>query len=205
MMKNGRKTARTLVALLLCAALAVLCGCGNAGETSNTDDAPSGAERTELLYASVEVLPERTASPLLSRPSDCPPEIGPALGTMLSLYNTEPNRLYHVAFCLNAVVGREGREAVVGKLQDPGALHADEWVALSDVAAPGSGGDAAGWFYYLFTADEVRALASAGLQCRFVGDGEALSTDELTQEQAIEHICQYSGDSFRAAQTETPE
>ena len=83
--------------------------------------------------------------------------------------------------------------------------HADEWVALSDVASPESGGDADGWFYYLFTADEVRALASVGLQCRLVGNGETLSAGQLTQEQAIEHICQFNGDSFRAAQAKASE
>ena len=80
-MKNGEKTVRTLFALLLLTALAVLCGCGNAGKSSNAGD----AERSELLYASVEVLQDRETSPLLSRPADCPQEIGPALGTMLSL------------------------------------------------------------------------------------------------------------------------
>ncbi len=205
-MKNGRKT----VLALFAAALLALCGCDAAGPLNvsggsyGSDDAPSAAERTKLLYASVEVLSDREASPLLSRPADCPQEIGPALGTMLSLYEAEPDRLYHVAFCLNAVVGREDREAVAGKLRTPDALFADEWVSLSDVAAQKSGGEADGWFYYLFTADEIRALASVGLQCRFVGSGESLSADGLTQKQAIEHICQFSGDAFRASRAETP-
>lgn len=200
-MKNGKKTARTLFALLLLTALAVLCGCGNAEKSSNAGD----AERSELLYASVEVLQDRETSPLLSRPADCPQEIGPALGTMLSLYKSDPNQLYHVAFCLNAADGRGDRDAVAGKLQNPDAFYADAWVTLSEIASPESGGDADGWFYYLFTADEVRALASAGLQCRLVGSGETLSADELTQEQAIEHICQFNGDSFRASQAKTSE
>ncbi len=218
MMKHGRNTVRTLLALLLSAVLGALCGCGSTEEappatSSVAGNLPSepaaGPEpqpgRTEQLYASVEVLPDGGTSPLLSRPADCPQEIGPALGTMLSLYKSDPNRLYHVAFCLNAVAGREDRDAVAGKLRNPDALFADEWVALSDVASPESGGDADGWFYYLFTADEVRALASVGLQCRLVGNGETLSAGQLTQEQAIEHICQFNGDSFRAAQAKASE
>lgn len=158
-------------------------------------EAESG--RTELLYPSVVMADEHsgTADALISKPDGYPAEVGNALAMMMSLHKDDVSYLYHVAF-------RDGKseastkDSIVNRLENAGTLHSKEWVEIAtDVSRE------QGWFYFLFTADEIRALAGAGIECRFVGSGKSLPDDgagSLSWEQAVEHICQWAGDSFRA-------
>lgn len=153
--------------------------------------------RTEQLYPSEGITGEAgnaTAS-LITKPEGYPDEVGSALAMMMFLHKEDESYLYHVAFRDSKAGDASTRESIAGRLEDANALHQKEWTEIAENS------QGRGWFYFLFTADEVWTLAGAGIECRFVGTGEGLSEDEsgsLSWEQAVEHICQWAGDSFRA-------
>lgn len=210
------RVARMLAAALFAIVL-LLSACGKqtteeSGESgkSMSDGVSSTAEpseRTKRLYPSVELVREQSgaAATLVTKPAGYPEEIGNALGMLMSLHEKSPSYLYHVAFCRGDAGAASTRESISQLLQKPDALHAEEWVEIASVypqESPGLQQRAQGWYYFLFTAEEIRTLAGAGIQCRLVGSGEGLSEEDeeenLSLQQAIEHMCQWTGDSFRA-------
>lgn len=173
------------IAVLLLLLLFLLLSCGTSG-------------RADQLYPAVVMAEAHSgeAASLITKPEGYPAEVGDALAMMMSLHKEDEFYLYHVAFRDGEAGEASTKDSIVGHLEDAKALYKKEWV---EIAADDP--RAQGWFYFLFTADEIRTLAGAGIQCRFVGSGESVSAEDtgsLSWEQAVESICQWAGDSFRA-------
>lgn len=174
------------IAILLAAVLLLLFSC-----------APE-SDRAEKLYPSVEMTERNSGADtlLVTRPAGYPAEVGDALAMMMSLHKEDDAYLYHVAFRDSEAGDASTRESVEKRLKGAGALYRKEWVEIATDPSRSQG-----WLYFLFTAEEIRTLANAGIECRLVGSGEDVSEDDtgtLSWEQAVERICQWAGDSFRA-------
>lgn len=189
MKKRNRKQLIGVIAgavILLIALLVLLFSC------------ESESERVELLYPAVEMAEAHSgaAASLITKPKGYPEEIGSALAMMMNLHKDDESYLYHVAFRDGEAGDASTKDSIAGRLKNPRALYAKNWVELATDPS-----QTQGWQYFLFTAEEIRTLASAGIECRFVGSGESFSEDgtgTLSWEEAVEHICQWVGDSFRA-------
>lgn len=200
-MKN--RTKNLLVWLLLSATLLTICACGK-----KSNDAPAIGERKQQMYSAVVSTQGQysATTSLITKPDGYPEKVGSALAMMMSLHEGNDSYLYHVAFGLDDADAASTKEAICKLLKDSDALYADEWVEIATAYPQETSGaqqSVKGWYYFLFTADEIRTLAKAGIRCLFVGSGESIAdskeeTDGLNREQALEHICQWAGDSFRA-------
>ena len=167
------------VVILLAVLLLLLFSCG------------AESERVELLYPAVEAAEAHSggAASLINKPKGYPEEVGSALAMMMKLHENDETYLYHVAFRDAEAGDASTKDSIADRLEDARALYVRDWVEL----------EAQGWQYFLFTAEEIRTLASAGIECRFVGSGESFSsndTDTLSWEEAVEHMFQCMGDSF---------
>lgn len=179
-----------ILAVLLTVLLLFSCG------TGETDEGALAAGRAELLYPAVETATNSGASTFAShRPAGYPEKVGDALAIMMSLHEKDASYLYHVAFRDSAAGDASTKVSIAQRLSDADGLYAGEWV---EIAA--SDPRAQGWYYFLFTAEEIRTLANAGIECRFVGSGEDIPDDGDTfdLDQAWEAACRIAGDSFRA-------
>ena len=184
MKKLNRKQLIGVIAgavILLTVLLLLLFSCG------------SESKRVEKLYPAVEMAEVHSgaAASLITKPKGYPEEIGSALAMMMNLHKDDESYLYHVAFRDGEAGNASTKDSIADRLEDARALYVRDWVEL----------EAQGWQYFLFTAEEIRTLASAGIECRFVGSGESFSsndTDTLSWEEAVEHMCQWRGDSFCA-------
>lgn len=178
-----------ILAVLITVLLLFSCG-------ANDAEGAALAGRAEQLYSAVETAEFHGESAFRDkRPSGYPTEVGDVLAMMMSLHEKEESYLYHVAFRDGEAGEASTRDSVAKRLADAGALYAEEWVEISDYDPR-----AQGWLYFLFTAEEIRTLAGAGIECRFIGSGGNLPDDGDTFDlnQALEATCQIAGDSFRA-------
>lgn len=198
-MKNRVK--KLFVWLLLAAMLLAICACGK-----KSVDGPAVSERTKQIYSAVVSTQGQysATTSLITKPDGYPEKVGSVLAMMMSLHKGNASYLYHVAFALDGAVST--KETICEQLKDPDALYADEWIEIAS-AYPQETSETQqsvlGWYYFLFTADEIRTLANAGIRCLFIGSGKGITedvnkTDGLDREQALERICQWAGDSFHA-------
>lgn len=178
----------------------LLFSCGAENEAQSASGIESGAEsrpltRAEQLYPAVEVVTNNGESAFAShRPDGYPAKVRDVLAMMMSLHKQDTSYLYHVAFRDGEAGDACTKDTIVKRLADAGTLYAEEWAEISAYDP-----QAKGWFYFLFTADEIRTLAAAGIECRFVGSGEVPDDGgKFDLDQAKEQACQISGDSFRA-------
>ena len=198
-----------LLALLLAAGFLLLSAC-----SKDSEDPASGfvsevsaqlSGRAGLLYESVVSAQDSALAARITKPDGYPEKVGNVLGRMMSLHANDKTYLYHVAFCREDGDVRTDRAGIMELLDDPMALYAHEWVEIAFVYPQGTEearARAEGWYYFVFTASEIRTLAEAGIRCGFVGAGEALAEGETSGgtswEEAIEQLCQWTGDSFCA-------
>lgn len=155
-------------------------------------------DRAKELYPSVEMAEgyNGTDSSLIAKPEGYPDEVGGTLAMMMSLHKDDASYLYHVAFRDGEAGDASTKDSIAKRLKDADALYVEEWVEI-----PTGPSQSGGWQYFLFTAEEIRTLAKAGIECRFVGSGVGLSGDgtaSMSWEQKMERLCQWIGDSFRA-------
>lgn len=180
--------------LAVLATVLLLFSCGSGDEAQPAPLTPS--ERAAQLYPAV-VASEHHAGTAFrdNRPEGYPEKVGDVLAMMMSLHENDASYLYHVAFRDGETGDASTKESISKRLTDAEAFYTADWAEISG---------SQGWFYFLFTADEIRTLAGAGIECRFVGSGGDLSNagDKLTPDQVREATCQVAGDSFLAKKGE---
>ena len=113
----------------------------------------------------------------------------PALVYQMERYKDEPDRTYHTFFCSwpNALFTEE----FVEDINEEYGLDMDisKWEAFTDDLFIG--------YYYLLTADEIKALADKGIGCYYVGsrEGEEKNINIDTLEGIYEY-CELYGDQY---------
>ena len=112
-----------------------------------------------------------------------------ALVYQMERYKDEPDRTYHTFFCTlpNTFLA----EGEIESINEEYGLDMDinMWEEINDQGYIG--------YYYLLTADEIKALADKGIFCYYVGSGKGdesnISIDTL---EGIYEYCELYGDQY---------
>ena len=148
----------------------------------------------ERLYKEIE---------LINSPSDCRKfrskrneeypdydiEIMDALVYQMERYKDDPDRTYHTLFC--TFPSSLFTEEYIAEINEEYGLdmELDKWEEFTDGMVIG--------YYYLLTADEIRALADKDIVCYYVGSGEGdVNKANIDTLEGIYEYCELYGDQY---------
>ena len=117
------------------------------------------------------------------------PEIRNALVYQMERYKDEPDRTYHTLFC--TFPSSLFSEEYIEELNEEYGLDMDisKWEEFTDGMVIG--------YYYLLTADEIRALADKDIVCYYVGSGEGdVNKANIDTREGIYEYCELYGDQY---------
>lgn len=148
----------------------------------------------ERLYKEIELINSPSESLRFSskRKAEYPEydkEIMDALVYQIERYKDEPDRTYHTIF--RTFPSSLFTEAYIEELNEEYGLDMDinKWEEFTDGMVIG--------YYYLLTADEIRALADKDIVCYYVGSGEGNVKDaNIDTLEGIYEYCELYGDQF---------
>ena len=107
----------------------------------------------------------------------------------MELYKDEPDRIYHTFFC--TLPNTFFAEGEIESINEEYGLDMDinKWEEVSNEWRIG--------YYYLLTADEIKALADKGIKCYYVGSGEGDKNDvSIDTLEGIYEYCELYGDQY---------
>ncbi|MGN0374313.1 MAG: hypothetical protein ACI4EN_02345 [Butyrivibrio sp.] len=154
-------------AVVICVFLLSICGCQYSNNIKETDNLSSELYDKVYFQTSDEENAERIED--MHRPEGYNENIASVLALKMSLNRDNAEYKYHTIVRFYG----ESMDETVRKVNEINNinLNVEEWIRYLDPYSLNS------VYYYIFTAEEINALAGAGMRCGYVGLGEEKTSE----------------------------